>query len=365
MYKRVVWFDGRNLKDEGKILPLIYNYRFEYLLVKKDMYEGLKAPRKMKLIVELNNSGELKSFPKEVIIFSDQIESIKKVKRQGYRTALFRRIEKKEDLESAWKVGMREDFLVVELTSDTNIPLELLIAKLQPVETVLLKQVETFEEAEVSFGVMESGCDGVVLKSENIREISRFDQFMAKEELGKLELLKGKVVDVQHVGMGFRSCIDTTDIMQKNEGMIVGSTSNGGLLVSSETHFLPYMELRPFRVNAGAVHSYVWAPGNMTNYITELKAGRKVLCVDTEGNSREVVVGRSKIEKRPLLKIEVEADGVRLNTIVQDDWHIRIFGGNGEPANASTIKKGDELLAYVSPGARHVGIKIDEAIEEK
>jgi 3-dehydroquinate synthase II/3-amino-4-hydroxybenzoic acid synthase len=153
--------------------------------------------------------------------------------------------------------------------------------------------------------------------------------------------------------------------MKKIEGMIVGCTSNGGLLLSSETHYLPYMELRPFRVNAGAVHSYVWAPGNMTNYITELKAGKRVICVDTDGNTREVVVGRSKIEKRPLLKIEVEAEGVRVNAIVQDDWHIRIFGGNGEPMNASAIKKGDELLAYISPGARHVGIKIDEVIEEK
>lgn len=365
MSKRVVWFDGRSLKDEGKILPLVYNYRFENLLVKKEMVEGLKAPRKMKLIVEPDNGLDLKLYPKEAVIFSDQIDLLKKAKKQGYQTALFRRIEQKEDLESAWKDGSRENFLVVELTSDTNIPLELLIARLQNTDTTLLKQVTTFADAEVSFGIMEAGCDGVLLKCENIQEIGKFDQFMAREELGKLELVKAKVVDVQHVGMGFRSCIDSTDIMQKNEGMIVGSTSNGGLLVSSETHFLPYMELRPFRVNAGAVHSYVWAPGNMTTYITELKAGKRVLCVDTAGNTREVVVGRSKIEKRPLLKIEVEAAGVRINTIVQDDWHIRIFGGNGEPVNASTIKEGDELLAYVSPGARHVGIKIDEAIEEK
>ena len=364
-HKKLVWFDGRDLKDEAKILPLVYNYHFEYLLIKKDMHERLKAPRKMKLIIELDNMADLRNYPKEATVLSGQPDLLKKAKKQGYKSVLYRRIENQEDLDSAWKDGLRENFVIVELTSDTNIPLELLIAKLQPVETLLLKKVATFADAEVSFGVMESGCDGVLLKSESLEEIVKFDQFMAKEEIGKVELLKGKVVGVQHVGMGFRSCIDTTDIMKKNEGMIVGSTSNGGLLLSSETHYLPYMELRPFRVNAGAVHSYVWAPGNMTNYITELKAGKRVICVDTDGNTREVVVGRSKIEKRPLLKIEVEAEGVRVNAIVQDDWHIRIFGGNGEPLNASAIKKGDELLAYISPGARHVGIKIDEVIEEK
>jgi 3-amino-4-hydroxybenzoic acid synthase len=153
--------------------------------------------------------------------------------------------------------------------------------------------------------------------------------------------------------------------MTQEEGMIIGSTSTGGLLVSSETHFLPYMELRPFRVNAGAVHSYIWSFNNQTAYLTELKAGSRVICVDVEGNSREVCVGRVKTELRPLLKIEVETKGLRINAIVQDDWHIRIFGGDGTPRNASAIKVGDELLTYVCEGGRHVGIKIDETLEER
>lgn len=212
---------------------------------------------------------------------------------------------------------------------------------------------------------MEVGSDGVLLKTEDMDQIVEVNNFMSKEEKGKIELVKGKVMDVQHVGMGYRSCIDTTTLMKENEGMLIGSTSEGGILVSSETHFLPYMELRPFRVNAGAVHSYVWAPEGMTAYLTELKAGSKVLCVDTEGNTREVTVGRVKTELRPLLKIEVEAEGVNINVIVQDDWHIRILGGNGEPLNASTLKPGDEVLAYVCAGGRHVGIKIDERLREK
>jgi 3-dehydroquinate synthase II/3-amino-4-hydroxybenzoic acid synthase len=243
--------------------------------------------------------------------------------------------------------------------------LELLIARLQNMETQLIKLVRTYQEMEITLGVMEVGSDGVLVKSEDTQEIMSINQFITNSQTGKLGLVKGKVVEVQHVGMGFRACIDTTSLLNQNEGMIIGSTSTGGLLVSSETHFLPYMELRPFRVNAGAVHSYVWTPENMTQYITELKGGSKVLVVDTEGNTREVSVGRVKIEMRPLLRIVVDADGVEVNTIVQDDWHIRIFGGNGEPRNASSIKKGDELLVYICEGGRHVGIKIDEMIVEK
>jgi len=153
--------------------------------------------------------------------------------------------------------------------------------------------------------------------------------------------------------------------MTQDEGMIVGSTSAGGIFVCSETHFLPYMNLRPFRVNAGAVHSYIWMPENTAEYITDLAAGSKVLCVNTKGETRTLTVGRIKTEVRPLLLISGEAAGSKLNVIVQDDWHIRLMGADGKPKNATMIQPGDELLAYVCEPGRHVGIKVDETIIER
>lgn len=365
MDKKTIWFDGRNLGNEQQILPLIYSLRFEYMIVSYEDYKRINAPHKMKLVVEINDAAHLSQLPKEVAVLSDNPDLLCQAADMGYGTALSKCVKSQEDMEVAWKSGGQFSYVLVELIDETNIPLELIIARLQNRKTTLLKLVNTLQEAEIAFGVMEAGSDGVVLKSEDVQEILEADRFMAKNEMGKLKLHKAKVVDVQHVGMGYRACIDTTNLLKQNEGMIIGSTSNGGLLVSSETHFLPYMELRPFRVNAGAVHSYVWAMDGMTNYLTELKGGSRLLCVDTEGNSREVSVGRTKTEVRPLLKIEAEVDGVLINAIVQDDWHIRIFGGNGEPRNASTIKVGEELLAYVCSGGRHVGVKIDENFEEK
>jgi 3-amino-4-hydroxybenzoic acid synthase len=363
---RVFWYDGRHLKKEELILPLVYNLRYEYLLIKQDMVQEMKTPRKIKLIVDVDESdGDLGALSNETVVFSANGDRLRQAAEMGYQTALYRKIRDQEDMDSAWRLGKSADYLVVELTDETNIPLELLIARLQDQRTVLLKMVNSRQDAEIALGVMEAGSDGVVLQTEDIHEIQGVDRLMAQAETGQLELVIGKVTEVQHIGMGYRVCIDTTTIMERNEGMIIGSTSDGGLLISSETHFLPYMELRPFRVNAGAVHSYVWAPDGMTAYLTELKGGSKVICVDTRGNTRTVSVGRAKIEARPLLKIEVEAGGVKVNAIVQDDWHIRIFGGDGEVRNASTIKAGDELLTYLCPGGRHVGIKINEMIEEK
>jgi 3-dehydroquinate synthase II/3-amino-4-hydroxybenzoic acid synthase len=106
-------------------------------------------------------------------------------------------------------------------------------------------------------------------------------------------------------------------------------------------------------------------PNDTAEYINEMEAGKKVLCVNTKGEMRELTVGRVKIEVRPLLLIKGIAAGTELNVIVQDDWHIRIMGADGKPKNASMIQVGDELLAYVCEPGRHVGIKVKETITEK
>lgn len=125
------------------------------------------------------------------------------------------------------------------------------------------------------------------------------------------------------------------------------------------------MNLRPFRVNAGAVHSYIWMPNDTAEYLTDLKVGSKVLCTNTKGEARELTVGRVKIEVRPLLLIKGEAAQTEINVIVQDDWHIRLMDAAGNPQNATMIRPGDKLLAYLSKPGRHVGIKVDETIIEK
>jgi 3-dehydroquinate synthase II/3-amino-4-hydroxybenzoic acid synthase len=106
-------------------------------------------------------------------------------------------------------------------------------------------------------------------------------------------------------------------------------------------------------------------PNDTAEYLSDLSAGSRVLCVNTEGKARILTVGRVKLEVRPLLLIKGTAAGKELNVIVQDDWHIRIMGANGKPQNASLIRPGDELLAYVCEPGRHVGIKVQETIIEK
>ena len=157
-----------------------------------------------------------------------------------------------------------------------------------------------------------------------------------------------------------------TTLISPTEGLLVGSTSQGGILCCPEVFFLPYMELRPFRVNAGAVHSYVYNSGNRTDYMTELRAGSPVTLVDLHGRTRKATVGRVKTEVRPLRLIEVEFPGNKtVNVIMQDDWHVRVFSEQGGPLNITELKPGDKVLGLVSEMGRHVGISVDEQIVER
>ena len=365
MKSRTFWFDGRNLENKGSMLSLIANLSFEYLLIDFSELDNVKPQKKMKLIVEVNHKEEIDKTPKDRIILSSRADLLSYSKAKGFLTAYLTRISSQEDMNNAWQTGIEHNYLVLEFTDSTNIPLELILARTQNRSTAIIKKVDTLENAIIAFGVMEKGSDGVLISTEKMDEVIEVDKYMTQERITKMKLVNAKVLEVKHIGMGERACIDTVNLLKQNEGIIVGSTSRGGILISSETHYLPYMDLRPFRVNAGAIHSYVWGSDDMTPYISDLKAGTKLLCVDTEGNAREVVVGRVKIEVRPLLMIRAEAEGLPINVIVQDDWHIRIFGSKGEVRNASEIKAGDELLGYVCQPGRHVGIKIDENLIER
>lgn len=54
------------------------------------------------------------------------------------------------------------------------------------------------------------------------------------------------------------------------------------------------------------MHAYVLTPGGRTCYLSELKSGKELIVVDQNGHQRTAIVGRVKIESRPLILIEAK-----------------------------------------------------------
>jgi 3-dehydroquinate synthase II len=168
--------------------------------------------------------------------------------------------------------------------------------------------------------------------------------------------------------MADRVCIDTGSLMDDAEGMLVGSLSRGLFFVHAETAESPYVESRPFRVNAGAVHAYVRNPEGGTNYLAELSSGDEVQVVDRDGGTREAIVGRVKIEKRPMFRIQAEVttdDGVdRVETLIQNAETVKVATDEGRTA-VTDLEAGDEVVVYYEDVARHFGEAVEESIIEK
>lgn len=268
-------------------------------------------------------------------------------------------------LEVACRCARTDAWTVLFFRDPTKIPLEIVLAAATGAQGSVITMVSDPTDAEIVFGVLERGSDGVLMAPRTVGDATRLKAAAAPRS-EDLKLTELTVMRIAHVGMGERACIDTCTYLRKDEGILVGSQARGMLLCASETHPLPYMPTRPFRVNAGAIMSYTLTAGGRTRYLSELRAGSRALAVDIEGRTRVVTVGRTKIESRPLLSIDAVApDGRTVNTIVQDDWHVRILGPDGVPLNSTALVPGDVVLGHLPAFDRHVGYPIDELCYEQ
>ena len=291
-------------------------------------------------------------------------EKLKALKAKNRAVAVKIVIEGKKDEETAIEAAeLLCDYVIVGTPDWKIIPLENLIAKTRG-QTKLLAEVSSTKEAKVALETLELGSDGVVLKTSSLDELKSTVDF-AKKEASMLGLVAVEVTAVKEIGTGARACIDTCELMKPGEGMLLGCQSSGLFLVQAEVHESPYVETRPFRVNAGPLSLYALTSPARTRYLSELKSGEEVLVVDRQGNVRLTNVARAKIEWRPMLLIEAEHGGKTLKLIAQNAETIRVVTPDGSKA-VTDLKKGDKILALVEEGGRHFGTLVkEEAVIER
>jgi 3-dehydroquinate synthase class II len=383
------WFDARGLND-GSVLDTAYQSACAAVVLDPDQQEHIVTAKPR--VVFVTKGDDLGGLAPEVWVLSPDEAVVAKARQAGRKAGCFYKVE---DLDREFPhcrqlVKRGYDFVVIDMHHPTYIPFELLLAEV-PAQTRLLRfvpihglqgTVDEVNQALNAFGTLEEGVD-VVFQSRNVKDVKQLDADIQERLHGHMNLVEADVIQVEHTGLGHRVCVDTTTLMTPEEGMIIGSTGWGGLFVCSETHYLPHMNLREFRCNAGAVHSYVWGPNNEAIYLSEMRAGSRVLAVDVRGRTRMVTVGRAKIERRPLLlitarvkvedlpekhiarRLPVDYPAVHIKTFLQNDWHVRIMGADHKVRNSTLVRVGEKLLAYADEPGRHTGIKVSETIVEK
>ena len=316
-------------------------------------------------LVGINGEGDGFVELKEDLKDSTDIANAKKAKSEGKTVCAYIKITDKAHEQLAVKLGSIVDYIILVGTDWTIIPLENIIADLQKLDVEIIAAVRDVDGARVALETLEHGTDGIIFEANDFNNIKKIAQNVLESSNANYELKLATVTNVKSLGTGDRVCVDTTDMMSPGEGMLVGSYSKSLFLIHSESLESEYVASRPFRVNAGPVQAYVMVPGNKTRYLSELVAGDEVLIVNTKGETRTAYVGRSKIERRPLLLIEAEYEGKTIRTILQNAETIRIVDANDEPLSVADVKPGDKVKVYIETNARHFGIAIDETIIEQ
>ena len=268
-------------------------------------------------------------------------------------------IRSAEDEERIVKLS-RDKKVVVRTTDWTIIPLENLAARAENI----FVEVKNREEADIAAGILEKGVDGIIITAKNPALIK---EIIGSVRSGRkpMDLAPFTIESVTPAGMGDRVCVDTCTMMKPGEGALVGNSSQALFLIHSESIENPYVSPRPFRINAGPVHAYIMGAGGRTRYLSELTSGDEIVGVDYEGRSFPLIVGRVKIEKRPLLLIRATGPNGTATTIAQNAETIRFVGSGGEAVSVVQLKPGDQVLGYVEEAGRHFGHKIKETITEK
>ncbi|MEM2099004.1 MAG: 3-dehydroquinate synthase II [Candidatus Bathyarchaeia archaeon] len=299
------------------------------------------------------------------VLSSFDRDKILKLKREGKKVALRVSIKGKEDENEAVKAAeLSVDYIILNCMDWRVIPIENLIARISG-KGKLIAEVINAEEAKLVLEALELGTDGVLLKTTDSNELAKTIA-LVKKQRPKITLTTAKITTLKQIDMGARVCVDTCDLMTDGEGMLVGCQSAGLFLVEAEVHENPYVQPRPFRVNAGASSNYVLASMQNTRYLSELKAGDEVLIANREGKVRRTNVGRAKIEFRPLLLIEAEAEGVKVKVILQNAETIHLVTANGSKP-VTELKTGDDVLVHMcTRGGRHFGVPVaDERVIER
>ena len=316
-------------------------------------------------LIGIDGEGDGSLILNENLSESQDLFDAKEAKNAGKTVCAYIKITDKAHEQLAVELGKIVDYIILIATDWTIIPLENIIADLQKESVKIIAAVKNSEDAKVAMETLEIGTDGVIFEPEEFSQIKDIVNLVESLSREQYELKEATITNVKPLGSGDRVCVDTTSMMQPGEGMLIGSYSKALFLVHSESLESEYVASRPFRVNAGPVQAYVMVPGNKTRYLAELKAGDEVLIVNTEGETRTAYVGRSKIEKRPLLLVEAEYEGTVIRTLLQNAETIRIVDSDNNPISVAELKVGDKVKVYIETSARHFGIAIDETIIEQ
>tara|TARA_B100001996_G_scaffold371882_1_gene347704 strand:- start:98 stop:1030 length:933 start_codon:yes stop_codon:yes gene_type:complete len=259
-------------------------------------------------------------------------------------------------------------WILVRCSDWTMVPLENLVAASRGTSTRIAAAIDEEVELNGAAFALGEGVDAILVPSHLVNgAFSVLGGQWSKEEAKDDEVAidEARIISIEVAGVGERVCVDLTRRISDGQGMAVGSISGKLCLIHGETIQSEYVPTRPFRVNAGAIHSYALMADGKTKYLSELTSGDEVAILSSSGKHEKATVGRLKIETRPLLLIRFETLGSEGQIVVQQAETVRLISTDGGAISVTNAKEDDKILVLTDNRARHVGFALNAEVNEK
>ncbi len=260
-------------------------------------------------------------------------------------------------------------WILVRCSNWTMVPLENLVAASRGTGTRIVVAIQKDIELCGAAFALGGGVDAILVPSKLVVQAANLAEDKLEIELddtqSEASIAEASVLSVESAGLGERVCVDLTRRLKLGQGMAIGSNSGALCLIHGETIESEYVPTRPFRINAGAIHSYTLLPNGKTKYLSELNSGDEVAIVSEKGAHEKATIGRLKIENRPLLMVRFATPESEGQIVLQQAETVRFLTPQKGAVSITKIQPGDRISMLIDNRARHIGIAVDGEVVEK
>lgn len=277
-------------------------------------------------------------------------------------------IDDPSDQEEALSLIGLVPWLLVRCSDWTMVPLENLVAASRGTSTRIAAAIDEEVELNGAAFALGGGVDAILVPGHLVSDAvtilgGKWDREETLDDEAIIE--EARILSIEGAGVGERVCVDLTRRISDGQGMAVGSISGNLCLIHGETIQSDYVPTRPFRVNAGAIHSYALMADGKTKYLSELTSGDEVAILSTSGIKEKATVGRLKVETRPLLLIRFGVPGSEGQIVVQQAETVRLISPSEGAISVTQAKEGDKISILTDNRSRHVGFALPAEVKEK
>ena len=260
-------------------------------------------------------------------------------------------------------------WILIRCPDWSMVPLENLVASSRGTGTriaIAIAQEIDLNGVSYALGI---GADAVLVPSGLISEAEKVAaerlDLQQEAKVAEVSFIDAEVSGIETCGMGERVCVDLTRRLNIGQGMAVGSISSMLCLIHGETVESEYVPTRPFRVNAGSVHSYILMSDGSTKYLSELNSGDEVAVVSEDGICDIARIGRLKIENRPMVLLRYSNADLEGQIVLQQAETVRLVSPEGKLVSITEIRAGDRIAVISDTRFRHTGIAVEGKVIEK